>query len=218
MEITLAKIYFLFREQVCKQFHPVFRETTEIAEDESSNLSRTNNVNTTSSNVPNCFENRVPVAPSNRNLQIQEPLVLPSWASNTANVVVARLNSTPIFDIEGKYWVKPDFLKVLRQVEGANQTQVVFQYREVNQNILLNITRQYFSHFQFSIYFFLTIFIIIKFNNFLLNIQITSNLGKYIMQNKNQFFDMRNIRIALVENDLLGFAFGVKAFARSQVT
>ena len=35
------------------------------------------------------------------------------------------------FDIEGRYWVKPDFLKVLRQVEGVNPTQVVFFYREV---------------------------------------------------------------------------------------
>ncbi len=38
------------------------------------------------------------------------------------------------------------------------------------------------------------------------------------MVNKDRFFDLRNIRIALVENDPLGEAFGVKAFARSQVT
>ena len=40
------------------------------------------------------------------------------------------------FDIEGRYWVKPLFLKVLRQVRGVNPTQVVFSYREVN--IFLN--------------------------------------------------------------------------------
>lgn len=38
------------------------------------------------------------------------------------------------------------------------------------------------------------------------------------MMKKEKFFDLRNIRIALVEDDPLGEAFGVKAFARSQVT
>jgi hypothetical protein len=44
---------------------------------------------------------------------------------------MARLSPTGAFDIEGRYWVKPDFLKVLRAVEGVSQTQVVFPYREV---------------------------------------------------------------------------------------
>ncbi len=59
--------------------------------------------------------------------------VLPSWASNTANAVMARLNTNPNtpFDIEGKYWVKPAFLKVLRLVDGVNQSQLIFPYREV---------------------------------------------------------------------------------------
>ena len=43
------------------------------------------------------------------------------------------------FDIEGRYWVKPLFLKVLRQVRGVNPTQVVFSYREVNIMIFLTI-------------------------------------------------------------------------------
>ena len=41
------------------------------------------------------------------------------------------------FDIEGRYWVKPLFLKVLRKVNGVNPTQVVFSYREVNMNFLI---------------------------------------------------------------------------------
>lgn len=80
------------------------------------------------------------------------------------------------FDIDGRYWVKPLFLKVLRMVEACNKTQVVFTYRE-----------------------------------------ITSHLSQYIMNNKAKFFDERNIKIAHVENDPLGLAFGVKAFHRTQV-
>ena len=64
-----------------------------------------------------------PVAP--------EPIILPSWASSTANAVTARQNSIAPFNIEGRYLVKPAFLKVLRAVEGVNQSQVVFPYREV---------------------------------------------------------------------------------------
>jgi len=81
------------------------------------------------------------------------------------------------FDIEGRYWVKPLFLKVLRQVRGVNPTQVVFSYREV-----------------------------------------TSYLSQYILDNKDKFFDNRNIKIAHVEGDPLGIAFNVKVFHRTQVT
>jgi len=81
------------------------------------------------------------------------------------------------FDIEGRYWVKPLFLKVLRQVRGVNPTQVVFSYREV-----------------------------------------TSYLSQYILDNKDNFFDNRNIKIAHVEGDPLGIAFNVKVFHRTQVT
>jgi Zinc finger, C3HC4 type (RING finger)/SWIB/MDM2 domain len=106
-----------------------------------------------------------------------DSFALPSWASISANAVVARMNALPDFDIEGMYCIKPEFLKVLRKVEGVNQEQTVFYYKEV-----------------------------------------TSILSRYIMSNKNRFFDSRNIRVALVEGDQLGLAFGVKAFARSQVT
>ncbi len=41
---------------------------------------------------------------------------------------------------------------------------------------------------------------------------------KYIIKKSDSFFDLRNVCITLVENDPLGEAFGVKAFARSQVT
>merc|ERR1711962_1447062 len=81
------------------------------------------------------------------------------------------------FDIEGRYWVKPLFLKVLRQVRGVNPTQVVFSYREV-----------------------------------------ASYLSQYILDNKDNFFDNRNIKIAHVEGDPLGIAFDVKVFHRTQVT
>lgn len=121
------------------------------------------------SNTANVAVGRVPIAP--------EPIILPSWASNTANAVIARRNSTNPFDIEGRYLVKPAFLKVLRAVEGVNQSQVVFPYREV-----------------------------------------ANLLSKYIMMNKDKFFDLRNIRVAIVKNDPLGVAFGVNAFARCQVT
>ena len=39
----------------------------------------------------------------------------------------------------------------------------------------------------------------------------------YILRNKQRFIDARNIRVAIVKNDLLGEAFGVSAFHRSQV-
>jgi hypothetical protein len=72
-----------------------------------------------------------PVGPATAGTPPSEVIALPSWASTTANAVTARLNSTAPFDIEGRYLVKPAFLKVLRAVEGVNQSQVVFPYREV---------------------------------------------------------------------------------------
>jgi len=47
--------------------------------------------------------------------------------------------------------------------------------------------------------------------------EITSILSKYILSKKNVIFDTRNIKLALVENDPLGKAFGVTAFHRCQV-
>jgi len=47
--------------------------------------------------------------------------------------------------------------------------------------------------------------------------EITSILSKYILSKKNAIFDTRNIKLALVENDPLGKAFGVTAFHRCQV-
>jgi hypothetical protein len=203
---------FCFREQVCKQFHPILPTETVPNSNGSSSVApllQSQHLGGQSLNLvqPNVTQqisrqvitnNPAPTQTSNLNpVQApvgvptltrcvtapavapvsQEPVVLPSWASNTANAVAARLNPALPFDIEGRYWVKPAFLKVLRLVEGVNQSQLVFPYREV-----------------------------------------TNILSKYIMVNKDRFFDLRNIRIALVENDPLGEAFGVKAFARSQVT
>ena len=48
--------------------------------------------------------------------------------------------------------------------------------------------------------------------------EITSILSKYILSKKNAIFDKRNIKLALVEKDPLGKAFGVTAFHRCQVT
>ena len=46
----------------------------------------------------------------------------------------------------------------------------------------------------------------------------TSTLSRYILDNKDKFFDIRNIKVAHVEGDLLGAAFNVKVFHRTQVT
>jgi E3 ubiquitin-protein ligase Mdm2 len=48
--------------------------------------------------------------------------------------------------------------------------------------------------------------------------EVCGLLSKYILANKDKFFDLRNIKIAFVENDLLGKAFGVRLFARCQIT
>ncbi len=93
-----------------------------------------------------------------------------------ADMTISKANSSE-FDIEGRYWVKPLFLKVLRKVTGVDQTQIAFSYRDV-----------------------------------------TLYLSKYILDNKDKFFDTCNIKIAHVENDPLGIAFNVKVFHRNQVT
>lgn len=48
--------------------------------------------------------------------------------------------------------------------------------------------------------------------------EVTLLLSKYILSKKDVFFDPRNIRLAMVNNDPLGKAFQVKAFHRCQVT
>ena len=56
-------------------------------------------------------------------------------------------------------------------------------------------------------------------NHVSLNIfQLTNYLSQYILQNRSKFFDKRNHMVAICEGDVLGQAFGVKAFHRSQVT
>jgi len=47
--------------------------------------------------------------------------------------------------------------------------------------------------------------------------EVTLLLSKYILSRKDQIFDPRNIKLALVTNDPIGEAFGVKAFHRCQV-
>ena len=48
-------------------------------------------------------------------------------------------------------------------------------------------------------------------------LQVTILLSTYILRNKQRFFDRRNIKLAIVTDDLLGKAFGVNAFHRCQV-
>ena len=47
--------------------------------------------------------------------------------------------------------------------------------------------------------------------------QVSTLLSQYILMKKNELFDPRNIKLALVMNDPLGEAFGVSAFHRTQV-
>jgi len=110
------------------------------------NISNNSQSQENSRNLENLANTQTPNIPGNGQQQIN--------AGNGAK-----------FDIEGRYWVKPLFLKVLRQVRGVNPTQVVFSYREV-----------------------------------------TSYLSQYILDNKDNFFDNRNIKIAHVEGDPLGIA------------
>jgi len=43
-------------------------------------------------------------------------------------------------------------------------------------------------------------------------------LSQYIMENKDRLFDLRNVRVANIEHDLLGAAFRVRTMARCQIT
>ena len=47
--------------------------------------------------------------------------------------------------------------------------------------------------------------------------EVTALLSKYILSRRHEIFDLRNIKLALVANDPLGDAFGVKAFHKIQV-
>ena len=47
--------------------------------------------------------------------------------------------------------------------------------------------------------------------------QVTSLFSTYMLNNKERFFDTRNIKLAMVKGDLLGDAFNVNAFHRCQV-
>lgn len=79
------------------------------------------------------------------------------------------------FDIEGLYWMKPKFLKVIKEVRTFRGN--ALSYRN-----------------------------------------ICNALSDYIMENKQRFFDLRNIKVAKVKDTLLADAFGMDYFSRSQVT
>jgi hypothetical protein len=57
-----------------------------------------------------------------------QPLPRPSWASSPSSVPVASVSDC--FGAEAKFWLKPDFLRVIRTVEGVDQKQLVFKYKE----------------------------------------------------------------------------------------
>ena len=98
-------------DQVCKQFHPKFSHSYE-----------TQTVTQTQTNYWNNEENRLnrsdtTLADDNISTpSVHEPIISPSWVP---------------FNVEGRYFVKPAFLRVLRAVERVRQTQVVFPYKEV---------------------------------------------------------------------------------------
>jgi hypothetical protein len=61
---------------------------------------------------------------------------MPSWAP--ANVISSvPPNSSERIDPSRKFRLKPDFLTALRTVEGVDQRQLVFTYREVRFNTLI---------------------------------------------------------------------------------
>ena len=92
----------------------------------SANNSRNSqNLSVTNLNLTNSSNSQIIINPTTN----QNP-------GNNGQQPISTGNSSK-FDIEGRYWVKPLFLKVLRKVNGVNPTQVVFSYREVNINFLI---------------------------------------------------------------------------------
>lgn len=102
--------------------------------------------------------------------------IIPVWASKTANAVIARKLKVANFDIEKKYKVKSNFLKVLKSVDDSI-TKTIFFYRE-----------------------------------------IIDLFNQYIIINKKTLVDDRNTTVFIVENDLLGQAFGVQTFSKKQLS
>ena len=92
----------------------------------SANNSRNSqNLSVTNLNLTNSSNSQIIINPTTN----QNP-------GNNGQQPISTGNSSK-FDIEGRYWVKPLFLKVLRKVNGVNPTQVVFSYREVIINFLI---------------------------------------------------------------------------------
>ena len=100
----------------------------------SANNSRNSqNLSVTNPNLTNSSNSQIVIPTTNQN------------SGNNGQQPISTGNSSK-FDIEGRYWVKPLFLKVLRKVNGVNPTQVVFSYREVNIDFLI--------HYRFFVLFF----------------------------------------------------------------
>jgi hypothetical protein len=112
-----------------------------------------------------------------------DTLWTPSWGSENATMVELRRRDQELlakglkFDTEGEYFVTPELLRAIRQVEGVDQNKTIFLYGD-----------------------------------------ISKLMSRYIVMNSHNFFDMRNVRICLIENDILRVAFKVSAFDRNQIT
>ena len=99
------------------------------------------------------------------------------WSAQTPKTINSVSISVNIpTDENARFTLKPDFMKVLHSVPGADTEQTIFSFGEV-----------------------------------------AALLSKYILSRKNDIFDPRNIKVALVEGDILGTCFQVRAFHRCQI-
>ena len=98
------------------------------------------------------------------------------------SILVSRIESSKVKSAKRfvgnpsfEFKLQPNFLKVIRSVEGSDPIKTIFSYEEI------------IEHF-----------------------------SSYIVSKRNEIFDPRNLKLALVRNDPLGVAFNVSAFHRCQ--
>ena len=69
-------------------------------------------------------------------MEVTSPSLLEHLAPPRQNVPFQRMpinsNGEAEFDVNGKYWLKPLFLKALRLVKDVPSNKVVFHYQEVS--------------------------------------------------------------------------------------
>ena len=103
------------------------QNSVSVSERNSSSVSEQNSISEQNSSLVS-EQNSVSVSERNSSLRT-EPLPRPSWASSFPSSVPPSTSVS--FDVESKFWLKPDFLRVIRSVEGVDQKQLVFRYKEV---------------------------------------------------------------------------------------